>query len=42
MELHIGSAFFLLATLYLSKHAEDLKQQAHFFGYWKKISEKEA
>ena len=37
-----GNSFFLLATFYLSKHAKELSKQAKYFGYWKKISEKEA
>ena len=37
-----GNSFFLLATLYLSKNARELSKQAKYFGYWKKISEKEA
>mmetsp|Transcript_9691 Transcript_9691/g.9501 ORF Transcript_9691/g.9501 Transcript_9691/m.9501 type:complete len:159 (-) Transcript_9691:17-493(-) len=36
------NSLFLLATLYFSKYARELSKHAKYFGYWKKISEKEA
>ena len=37
-----GNSFILLATLYLSKYAKELSNQAKYFGYWNRISESKA
>ena len=37
-----GNSFSLIATMFIDKRSDELKFQANFLGYWKKISEKEA
>ena len=37
-----GNSFSLIATMFIDKRSDELKFQAHFLGYWKKISEQEA